>query len=296
MKVFLHFGLQKTGTTVFQQEIFGRFEGISSYDRPSLRPLLQDFLLNDTTKILISDESMFGKPPIGKNYTGDNTWLTDQTTSLKKIGELDARSDSLQIFPMLSLRRHGELLRSLYKQHLHQGGTIDLEGEFFDRKENRGLIRPKDLRFAARIRAVQSSFSTDPFLFLKEELDDNFSGLMKDLADFLGEPIPDLERKQLQTWNRGVRRRQAGILKTLNRLLPHRYSPGPESITSKILRRLGLSPRAIAQNKLDFLGDEDLNYSEEYQTFIEDYYADDWQYTLDTLEETRDRIDVNDYR
>lgn len=295
MKVFLHFGLQKTGTTVFQQEIFNRFQGLTFYHRPSLRDLIDTIFLEEREKILISDESLFGMPPVGKNFEGEGDWLDRQVTCLRKIGDLEAGRESLEIFPMLSVRRHEHLLLSLYKQHLHQGGTMPLEGSFFDPKNDRGLIKQGQLLFEERIEVMRSHFTTEPFVFMKEELDDNFRGLMEDLADYLDEESLSMEKSDLKVWNRGVGEIQARVLRMLNRLLPHRYSPGPDSFASKLLRKLGLDPRTIAQDKLRFLGGGELERSDQFRDFIVDYYREDWEYTLEFIESTRANVDTGTY-
>lgn len=274
MQIFIHFGLHKTGTTFLQQNVFPKFSNIILIRSSNLIKQLNTIFLSNKNKVLISNEGLLGGPLAGN-------WLKNHKIGLKNISK---------IFPyakiIIAFREHNNLLISLYKQYLQEGGTKRLEGEFFDIENDSGIIKKQDLLFYERIVEIEKYFKEKPFVFKQEELKMNFPQFLYDISKFLNEDPPDIKDIDFTKKNIGVRFYQAKILRNINIFL--NYFPLIKNIVnSYIFRGLRIYPRYICQNRLQFISKKDIKLSGEYQKYICENYNEDWQKINNYIWQTR---------
>lgn len=178
-KAVFHIGLHKTGTTFLQRDVFPAMEGLHTY--VYYHPLWELFKARDAERVVVSCERLSGNPFGGK-------WSDQGKTYAKNIGKMFPESKCI-----IGFRRHDALIRSLYKQYLHQGWAASLDELFHP--EGSGTIGLEDLRFRARIEYCEQYFS-EVFVYTQEELRDNLGGFLESLSQFLGTPPPP-KRKTL---------------------------------------------------------------------------------------------------
>ena len=266
-KVFLHIGLQKTGTTFLQQQVFPRFEGVS-YMKKRFRPRL---LLEGHDTFLVSNEWILGSP-LGSRST---SWLDDHRRALEKLGKLAPDTRLIVCF-----RRHSDLLVSLYKQYLHEGGTATIH-EFFDPKSDSGWIKPRDLFFYPRIKWIEEHFQHRPFVFLFDEIWKHLQSLIDEMGELLGADVPSVDELDRETKNPGVRYYQGKLLRYLNKISE------PLHLKNRWTLALGIDPRSLCQQRLGFLSERPIELEQDVVACIEDMYSEDWELVEDYVESTR---------
>jgi hypothetical protein len=203
--LFIHIGLPKTGTTLFQREIFPRWNNIN-FLNSNLEVLVS---MKKNRKYLISNEGLSGRPWVSFKHS-DLSWHRDQESFLENLSKLypDAKI-------MVSFRRHDRYIISLYKQYLHEGGVVEFK-DFFDIEKDDGFIKKRDLLFENIIKLINKYFEHEPFVFIQEELQTNFDELLDDMEIFFDESAPSVNILQLPKKNKGVGYYQAKILLKLN--------------------------------------------------------------------------------
>ena len=176
--VTFHIGLHKTGTTFLQRNVFPVMEGIHSY--VYYHPLWDLFSAREDEHMIVSCERLSGSP-----FSG--SWANQGATYVENIGRMFPEAKCI-----IGFRKHDALVRSLYKQYLHEGSTASPDELFHP--DGSGKIGFEDLQFRRRIEQCDQHFA-DVFVYTQEELRDNLGGFLKDLSQFLGTPPPSQPTK-----------------------------------------------------------------------------------------------------
>jgi hypothetical protein len=270
-QIYIHFGLHKTGTTFFQREVFPKYDNIVF----TSSKLFNEILATNKTKFLVSHEGLFGLP-FTKNNTENPRYLENHLAAINKLSEFSAK-----VRIILSLRNHQDIIISLYKQYLHEGGTKNLEGEFFD-INNQGVLKIEDLYFWDRIELIEELYNFKPLVYLYEELQKDPEKLIIKISNYLKEDPPPMEIIQFKKHNEGVKYHQANILRRMNQLMQI-LPKGQKLFNNYITHKLGITPRRLCQNKLKFISDKNIEFSSEYKKEINKLYEDDWNKVLEYI-------------
>ena len=131
--------------------------------------------------MIVSCERLSGSP-----FSG--SWANQGATYVENIGRMFPEAKCI-----IGFRKHDALVRSLYKQYLHEGSTASPDELFHP--DGSGKIGFEDLQFRRRIEQCDQHFA-DVFVYTQEELRDNLGGFLKDLSQFLGTPPPRSQRNQ----------------------------------------------------------------------------------------------------
>lgn len=269
-KLFLHIGLHKTGTTFLQREVFPFWPEVHYFRGGSLFAILDELIDSPHSKFLVSRESLSGMPLSNNGLS----WIEGFAAAVERLAKLVPDAGII-----IAFRRQRELLLSLYKQYLHEGGTEAIEG-FLGINGSEPVINPDDLYFRPRIEILEAAFSTKPFIFLQEELLDGCSDVFGSLADFLGTPTPAVGVSQPRH-NVGVGHYQARLLRVLNKPTRSRFNPeGFLPLNNKWFKRARLDPRSLCQLRLRWISSRPLQLSDAAAAHIDNRYADDWNYVL----------------
>ncbi len=274
MELFLHIGLHKTGTTYMQKAIFRFWPEIHYAGRPFREnPLLAISSPEAGEKnVLVSNESLSGS--LKTAYSGSQPWAERQYEQITQLARVFPYAR-----PLLSFRQHGSWLLSLYKHYLKYGGTASLE-EFYDISPNQtGVLKRSDLMQYDRLRWTREAFASEPFVFFCEELQHGLPGLLAELAELFGTPMPQLGAAADRKYNEGVNAAQAHRLLKTNRLLVRAFR-------GKAARRIIQSFHGGAY-RLARRSAAPLALPEQHRSFIREHYADDWHAVLDYALSTR---------
>jgi hypothetical protein len=190
--------------------------------------------------ILISNEGISGTPwnrdhVYGKKSTFN--WMDSFTKSIQNLKRLHPEA-----VPIIFFRKHGDLLISMYKQYVQEGGILELN-QFYGENE---VIRDSDLSFEKRIGLLQHYF--DQFYVL------NFEQFKKEGDIYLDRFFGSLGIEGTSTGQKEKKQANVSIsgkkIDLLRRINPY-YNRVPVK-ARKAIRLLRLSPRDILQTKLSF--------------------------------------------
>lgn len=264
-KLFIHIGLHKTATTSLQYEYFPNLEGLSyfQYSVPHIYTNLGTYDLNNY--VLITNEELSGTSWNSKWKNGiknDFHWIDSFKSSIRNLKCLHPDATILIMF-----RKHGDLLVSMYKQYIQEGGILPFEEFYGDGK----VIRDKDLDFRERVTFLEEYFE-DVVIF-------SFEKFRKEGVDYLNcyfEQFGLRENKKKETsniHNKSLKGKKMNILRSIN----HGYRHLPMKLR-KLLRLLRISPRDILQSRLTFWQPDELPYLIEAKVKINEVFKSDWEY------------------
>lgn len=265
MKVTLHIGLHKTGTTFLQRSVF------PALDVNVVRRWEPVHSIWSGQHLLISDESLSGLP-----FSGD--WLSGFKRKVDTVYEFFGNPSII-----IGFRRHASLVCSLYKQYLHEGGTEGVEYLFS--ADDSGLIKHEDIVFQRRIEYLEERFDR-LMIYTQEEMQEDLNGLVKRLASFLGVPVPGMSEIDVAKKNVGLKgERQAHLLRQLNRVNRYLEEKSLPTLYNRFLKRFGLDPRTLCQHRLASFPSEPLRLPAQTRKCLDDEFAGDWQFVLNKCAE-----------
>jgi hypothetical protein len=262
---FFHVGMCKTGTTFVQQEVFPRWPGLRYLSSRNLEYFVN---LASDQRYLISCEGFTGR------MFGD---IEEKKSSLARLSEM---------FPgarcILSVRRPGDYLSSLYSQYLRYGGSGRFH-EFIalDGNDKNSFVHRDDFCFEPVIRQAERCFGAPPFVFDNNELRGNLEGLLADLATFLGTEKPTIRPGGAQP-NPSLKKRQGELLRRINEMSgvqasrTGRYRPYARAI------RFRMDPPRICRSYLGWIPSPPLLNSATREQ-IDASYRQDWEFVRDYI-------------
>lgn len=275
--IFIHIGLHKTGTTFLQQNIYGLWENME-YLNTLWFPYM--VLIQPRKKYIISNETLCGRP-WGRPKSMNIDWSEERKLVLLSLKRLYPHARIL-----LSIRNHRNLLLSMYKQYLHEGGVLKLH-EFYDLETDSGIIKKDDIKFMELIQFIEEIFEHKPFVFSMEELFGDLPLFLKKLESIFDEKAPTAPPIK-GIVNEGVRYWQGKLLRSLNIIdkKPGSYinSNGLFALTNNLTLWLRLDPRTLCQKKLRFLSKKQIQFSKEDSELIDRYYKEDWEASKNYIE------------
>lgn len=269
--LFFHVGLPKTGTTLLQTEVFPRLRGLVHVNTNINYGL---FAEQDAAAFLISNETVLGGPFV----TRSGSWLGDFEVGARNLAAVAPDAGVI-----IGFREHTSLLRSLYGQHLRDGGGRAFDTSFFDLEKDGGLLKTSDLLFHQRIRLIQRIFSREPFVYFREELNLAPGRLVAHLARYMGVEPFGSEAVQLPVVNPGLKHHQASLLRILNHIA--RVVP----LKNVVARKLHMTPYEICQRHLGWIPSPAIKFGAVDEARVRTHYAEDLRAAVDYVSGTRGR-------
>lgn len=254
-----HIGLHKTGTTFLQHDVFPKIEGVSFISNGVYELLTSP----PENKKLVSCELLCGHPWRGG-------WFEEFRENVENIGEVHPESKCI-----IGFRRHDKLVKSLYKQYLHEGNTGGVD-KFFS-PDGTGLMSPADLGFRRRLELIEKHFA-GMLVYTQEELKNNFKEFLRRLGKFLNAHI-SLDEINRNKKNVGIKTKfQVRLLRSLNRIDSSLQNGPLPTLHNRLFRILNITPRSLVQNKLKGIGWEQYDLPEEVSNYLGERFSDDWKY------------------
>lgn len=272
MKVIIHIGLVKTGSSYLQSQIFSQLRQLNNvlYLGPTENINQFNHWSRQFSKLIISNENIAGHPV--KIIDGYSLWGQFQN-SINNI--LDTYKDP---FIIIGFREPSSMIQSVYKQYLHEGGTQNWEQFHEQRKDT----FPDQFYFSKYIRYLRDSFAPERvFLYAYSELKyeplvfldriNRFIGL-KEKAGLI---LPEKQKKQ----NVSISYELEGVLINLNKLSKWMY----RILGFRLALRIGpvrINPIIICR---DFLGRMIKSEKKRDLRHLEIAYEKDWQWCLNEI-------------
>ncbi len=198
MKVFIHIGLHKTGTTFLQKQVFPYIEDIHYVEKEE--SIRFDMNLNEKKVNLISNEDLSGNP-----------WL-------KNVHDRFRIADRLKrVFPkakiIVGTRNKSSWVKSLYKNYVRKGGIYDFKTFKND------IFEEDYLEFDEYINYLKKLFD-DVYVYQFEDLKKDSFQFVKDMCEYIGCSVPSFDnQKRNVAWND----RQLRLARFLNKFWYHKY-------------------------------------------------------------------------
>ena len=208
-KTILHIGFHKTATTTLQQQFFPACEGINLlttqntvlkkfialvtktdpayFNSSKAYSLIADCLSDDMPNI-ISNESLSSLPYSGAIEAG----LDHRTPILHNLK---------RVFPeakvILIIRRQDGFAKSLYRQYLKSGGTKSIKRFYgMESVDKPAIVGINRFLYKKYIDAVFDAFPSNVLLMPFEKFVNDQQGFLKEITDFIGIDMPDVELKR----------------------------------------------------------------------------------------------------
>lgn len=267
-RVILHIGLHKTATTYLQYEYFPRLKNVMYAHGNSFFVPWKNQVPQQDENMLLSYEGFSGiawNEDWKKGIPNNHHWMgsfTDNIISLQRFFP-DARI--IAVF-----RRPGDLLLSMYKQYVQEGGYLSLNDFYGDK----GVIRKEDLSFENRISLLKNNFHKVHLLnyHLFKEQGDLY------LDEFFKSEL-NLETRIKTT--KALRANQSisgAKVEYLRRINPY-YQKLPLRVR-KVIRYSRWSPRDILQKHLAAWRPKDSPRWMEIQSRVNEENRKDWDFFL----------------
>lgn len=244
-QVYIHVGLQKTGSSFLQQSVFPCLGGCDYFRGTDT---FKKYVWNATAgKLLLSHEAFQGAP-VKIVSQGPKGWLNSRHHRLHILSNLWPEANIIVV-----VRQHGEWLSSMYRQYLHLGGTADFDN-FFN-TESDCLVERAGLIYKDLVATIKYHFRSKILII-------NYNGLRKEpdatlhlLSDFIGcEFIKPVHQREI---NPSVKNLQARILRFFNSFQEPAYDEHRRKIffqrSRGLLYMLRLTPAQLIRNHFGFL-------------------------------------------
>lgn len=190
MKIYLHIGLHKTGTSFLQKLIFPKLKDIDYYN-----PKFDDvFKIKPKNITLISNEAVAGNP-----------------YSLNKKDRYETLNFIKKLFPKANIifvkRKPKYWINSLYKQYIRSGGVYNFQRWFNE-------IFDFDFLDDKYENELKKNFK-NVLILDYEELKEKPETFIKKLCNFIGVNVPSYENKTIYS---SYTERQIVICRFFNRI------------------------------------------------------------------------------
>ncbi|MBJ18439.1 MAG: hypothetical protein GY910_16330 [bacterium] len=172
--VFFHCGLERTGSTYLQKDLFPLLEGIRFVVTKDYARLSEETFAEEA--LLVSRE-------LNLNENFD-----------EEIGRFAALFADAT--PVVLFRRHDHWIASQYRRRIRNGFDGPFE-ELFDLRGDGGILRRDDLRYGRRIERLEACFRRPPIVLLHEWLEEDAVAFGQVLAGTLGASL-DARRLSLR--------------------------------------------------------------------------------------------------
>jgi len=275
--IYIHIGMHKTGTTYLQTQVFPHWPDVYFVRYALVRDLISR---PSEQKILISDESLSGSYR-NSFVSKKSTWREERILCLHNLAKLLPEAHILICF-----RKHFDMILSLYKQYLHEGGVYEFN-DFFSLEQD-CLIKKDDLNYTEIVDCIKNEFKNSAFLYTYDEME-KINDLIRDMCDFMQTTQFSITKSEIRS-NPGVRKFQAVLLKTFNKLSRTELNPtGIFPFYNRYFRMLQIDPRTVCQKHLRFISKKEIFITDDIKQKIDEYYKQDWNNVIARVLDNRAR-------
>lgn len=258
--IYFHLGLEKTGSTFYQNTIFKNLKGLKYHRKSRFKRF----------------EKILEKDPHGKHLFAFETDIEFFNT----VDKVAKYLPEARVF--IILRRQDSWLSSKYHYHIRKHGYSSLR-EFFDLKNDAGERKKDEFYHRKKIDYIESKIKT-PILFL------NYSELKEDAEKYVGRIISFLGAELDSSADIHKPRKKAFSLKQ-NRILMRfnrMYKYKKANTGSKFWNKVHYKYREFLLHIVAFFGQfvpkawvsKDPIIDKEYLEEVREYFEEDWKYAL----------------
>lgn len=264
-KIFIHIGMQKTGSTWFQKIILPQISSLDTIYKESFRDAMYKWRDRD---LLITYENYVGYPHIVESRDL-NGFMETRYAALKNLSTLFPDASII-----LVVRNQVSFVRSIYNQYIKVGGSLSFEEYMWGSSEY--ALEKDALMYMQLIEDIKKHFNGKLLLMDFELFKEDKCIFGKTLMDFIGasEDI-DFEEYSNKRVNESLSNRQLRTMRKVNSVASTEHSPYGIKLNRKVyklLRTLVLKTSKYAA----FISDKG-TISTENKKRIEKLYMEDWK-------------------
>jgi hypothetical protein len=194
-EVFLHVGLQKTGTTWIQCELFDKMEAIKH-----IHDFRAEMYLPKGKKIISMEW-----------IAGESFWPNGYETRYQNIERFKGMFPNAKI--IVGFREAESWIRSTYSQYVKNGGIYDYY------RWRLTLFDERMIQYDDYIKALRETFD-EVFVYWFEEMKEDKQKFVQQLCDFMDVPVPLYEDK---SYNIKFSDQKLDVLRFWNRWFYHKH-------------------------------------------------------------------------
>lgn len=259
-KLTLHIGLHKTGTTFLQRQYFPYFEDTHYFNK---NLAFQNLAYKRNRNFFISNETLSGRP-------WNEEWKRGIKNSFSWLESFEMATDNMQqLFPdahiVVVFRKQGDLLISLYKQYIQEGGELNFQNFY---NEN-GVLKEKDLALKPRLDILNEKFSRVSVLSFEEFKSEGVEYFDK-FFNSIGYSRRDFGNVKRE--NSSISGRKIELLRGVNK----HYRKAPKRLKD-VLAFAKLTPRKILQKRLNTWNPKDPEEFNEIKLQVNSQLQHDWE-------------------
>lgn len=201
--IYFHIGIQRTGTTFLQREVFFKIEELNVLDfkkkgtKAERDPLLFTFLKDIPKDIGRLKKTILERiNPEKVNLVSNENIYCDMFS--KEDDRFERIKELKKLFPcariIIGIRRKDELLYSWYNKYVQEGGVYELE-EF-----KKKVINPNKLNYDPYIKLLFELFGRENVcIYRHEDIKKDVNLAVQKICDFLGVKVPNFQNRKLRT-------------------------------------------------------------------------------------------------
>lgn len=261
-RFIFHIGLHKTGTSYLQRSYLKRLKSVTLFNYVMDFPSFGNRNM-DNKHILISNEGLSG---VAWNYKwlrgikNEYSWMSSFETAVQNT-RLIFNNGEVIIF----LRNHGDLLLSMYKQYIQEGGILKLN-DFYGEE---GVIKPSDLLFTPRIKFLQKNF-TQVYVLSYDEFKKEGDIYLNNFFRSIGIDV-NSEKSAITIENKSISGKKIELMRKFNIVFPRL-----PKIIRKICERFHFKPRDIFQIRLKNWNTPDSEDLVEFKNRVNEQFNEDF--------------------
>lgn len=183
VRLFLHIGLHKTGTTFLQKNVFSSWSGIHYVGKPYSDQFFEPVLRDEGISAVLMSNEQFSSPPIYPVLLDpalrERPWFEQRKVTLLRLKDIFPEAKVL-----LGLREPADFCESVYSQYIFRGGSASLS-EFWRPHDNSGCLCLEDVRFDSLIEFVEKLWPGS-FYFDHSDLRSKPAELLSSMGWFMG--------------------------------------------------------------------------------------------------------------
>lgn len=280
-KIYIHVGMQKTGSTWLQSEYFPKITTHDVIYKESFRNIFYGLTDKD---LLITYENYVGYPHILKSEDR-NGWMDTRSKAIRNLAAFFPKADII-----LVIRKQSSLIGSLYNQYIKVGGNITLK-DYWKGDDKYSLEREallyndliKDLKRHFKGRVLVLDFD----LFIHDK--NKFSTI---LSDFLGGVNSfDCKDSFSKKVNSSLRWKDINALLFLYKFVGNGHNP---KVRFKLNNRSFKVARWFAIHMLSYFFPNTSSFSVELKSAMSVFYEADWQSVSDKMQDGYFILSEND--